>query len=349
MRLLRLRLLLLLLLLPPLLLLLLMLSWQRRGLAVPPPPPPPPPPPQPPRPHDGRREAFVTLVSSESYLLGARVLGARLRAMARDGGWRARDLLLLTTVDLDAETRGIMQAEGWRVATVEPVANPFAQPGDVKANRVFTKLRIWERRPDWPAYDRLLYLDVDVLPVDAAAVDALFGCAGSFCATPSSSHEVHFGAMNTGVIVLQPSAPVFAELELARHGITGSYNRGDQGFLNVFFGTYCKGQATLQLAAGSRTPCEALAASPGPPIDWHTFGAQSRPQYAKLLSTEWAPAAEQRANQTAAYMNTLASCDPAQQLHLCEYSSSRPATCHVIAECWMKFSNNGAAPTWLAG
>lgn len=251
--------------------------------------------------------------------LGARVLGARLRAMAQAGGWRPRDLLLLTTCDLDTETRDILQAEGWRVARVEPMSNPFAGIGDTKAKRVFTKLRIWEPRKEWPVYDRLVYLDIDVLPMEAAAVDAMFGCAGSFCATPSSSREVEFGAINTGVIVLQPSAEVFAELELARHGIKGSYNRGDQGFLNVFFGEYCKQPLELRTASAAPEPCKALAKSRHRmPIKWNYFGPDSRPDFNRNFD-EWAPGERVNGSQ---YMNTLTDCHPEAQIQLCEYCMS---------------------------
>ena len=31
----------------------------------------------------------------------------------------------------------------------------------------------------WQTYNRLVYLDIDVLPVDEAAVNAMFDCAGA--------------------------------------------------------------------------------------------------------------------------------------------------------------------------
>ena len=242
-----------------------------------------------PAPPAARREAYVTLVSSRSYLLGARVLGDRLRRLSLSEREPRRELLLLAAEGvLDAEGRSALLSEGWRVVTVPAIPNPYAKPGDVKAARVFSKLHIWENASAtlWRAYDRMVYLDVDVLPVGEPA--PLFGCAGAMCATPSSLPEQKYGAINTGVIVLQPSAAIFAQLDAARHGVTASYNRGDQGFLNVFFGEWCLRTDRRPLLRQAEAAPDCLTAYTPP--RWQRLGADDRPNYTKVLPL-WSPAA----------------------------------------------------------
>jgi hypothetical protein len=234
-----------------------------------------------------RREAYVTLVSSRSYLLGARVLGDRLRRLSRSTLEPRRELLLLATEGvLDAEGFSALLSEGWRVVTVPAIPNPYAKAGDFKAAHVFSKLHIWENGTLWRAYDRMVYLDVDVLPV--VEPGALFGCAGAMCATPSSLPEQKYGVINTGVLVVQPSTAIFAQLDAASHGVTASYNRGDQGFLNVFFGEWCL--RTDRLVQMRQAEADPDCLTTYTHARWEGLGANDRPNYTRILPV-WPPAA----------------------------------------------------------
>jgi hypothetical protein len=71
-----------------------------------------------------------------------------------------------------------------------------------------------------------VYLDADTLALQNC--DDLFLCDG-LCA--AMRHSERF---NTGVLVLRPSAALFAEM-MDRIQTTPSYTGGDQGFLNSFF------------------------------------------------------------------------------------------------------------------
>ncbi|CAE8633328.1 unnamed protein product [Polarella glacialis] len=87
-------------------------------------------------------------------------------------------------------------------------------------------------------FERLLFMDIDVFPVSSPA--ALLGCRGAVCAPTAASEWRNEGVViNTGVMVVEPGAVVSEQLGKASREITGSYNKGDQGFLNLFFVEWC--------------------------------------------------------------------------------------------------------------
>ena len=77
-----------------------------------------------------------------------------------------------------------------------------------------------------PTRHTVVFLDADTLVLRNS--DDLFLCDG-FCA--AMRHSERF---NSGVVTLQPSAALFAEM-MDRIKTTPSYDGGDQGFLNSFF------------------------------------------------------------------------------------------------------------------
>jgi len=168
-----------------------------------------------------QKHAYVTvLTTGDNYLDGVLVLGKSL-----DASGSTKDRLVLCTSDVSESARQRLRDRGWKVTEVEPIANP--SPENVLYPRfanVFTKLRVWQV----PGYDRLVYLDADTLILKN--VDDLFE-RHTFAAGPDFFLPDRF---NSGVMVLDPSEKTFASM-MDRLASVGSYDGGDQGFLNIYF------------------------------------------------------------------------------------------------------------------
>jgi len=91
-----------------------------------------------------------------------------------------------------------------------------------------TKLNLWSL----VQFSRVLYLDADTLVL--ASLDHLFALPSSieFAASPELGFPDCF---NSGFMLLRPDADVFAELR-REAATTESFDGGDQGLLNAFWG-----------------------------------------------------------------------------------------------------------------
>ena len=167
---------------------------------------------------DGRRCAYVTLVSG-NYHHGARALAGSLR--------RVTDVPLLALATHDAD-HAALAASDIHVIDVPEIRNPHtARRSQQRFAHTYTKLNVF--RLDF--LDRVVYLDSDT--VVRKNIDELFSGDG-FAAAPdagfdrSDPHE-----FNSGVLVLEPSHALFAEM-MDAVATTPSRDGGDQGFLNAF-------------------------------------------------------------------------------------------------------------------
>jgi glycogenin len=186
-------------------------------------------------------KAYVTMLcNGDGYVTGAEVLG---KSLVASGSKVPR--LAMVTSDVTAEGRARLEAQGWEIRDVEPIANPT--PGALLAfsrfAMVYTKLRAWELTD----LTRLVLLDADTLVLKN--VDDLFDRPG-FAAAPDFFLPDRF---NSGVMVLQPSKETFARMVGALSD-SPSYDGGDQGFLNTFFSDWYAMPAAHRLPAGYNLP-----------------------------------------------------------------------------------------------
>jgi hypothetical protein len=169
---------------------------------------------------DGRKCAFVTMVSSEPYIHGALALANSLAKVGRV------PLIALVTEGVDASR--LVQA-GVFTAKVDVIGNPHLSKGRRVQPRfatVFTKLHVWRLA----FLDRMVYLDADTLVLKN--IDQLFAMDG-FAAARDWGLRLEPG-FNSGVFVTAPSASVFEAMVVALDSLD-SADGGDQGFLNSFF------------------------------------------------------------------------------------------------------------------
>jgi alpha-N-acetylglucosamine transferase len=166
------------------------------------------------------RAYVTTLCNGDGYLPGVEALGKSLEA---SGSTKSK--VVLVTADITHPARERLVRLGWELRDIEPIANPAADrllfP---RFASVFAKLRAWELTD----LERVVLLDADTLVLQN--VDDLFERRG-FAAGPDFFLPDHF---NSGVMVLEPSADTFARM-LDALAVAGTYDGGDQGFLNTFY------------------------------------------------------------------------------------------------------------------
>lgn len=183
------------------------------------------------------RQAYVTTLSGgDAYLPGVEALG---RSLAATGTTIPR--VALITDDVSEEARAQLTEQGWQLRVIEPVASPDPKATQIypRFAKTFTKLRAYGLND----FDKIVLLDADTVVL--RNVDDLFA-RPSFSAAPDFFLPDRF---NSGVMVIEPSPALFARLEQALYG-SGSYDGGDQGFLNEFFPTWYEGPPAHRLRAG---------------------------------------------------------------------------------------------------
>ncbi|KAH8099255.1 glycosyltransferase family 8 protein [Cristinia sonorae] len=178
--------------------------------------------------------AFVTLVSSDSYLPGALALVAALKELHPTPPSPPevvfQTVCLVTPETVDVSSIKLLRKNFDLVVGVEIIEQLDVKGlqllGRLDLNSVLTKLHIFRLTQ----YSKLIFLDADVLPV--RPLSHLFNLQHEFSAVPDVGWPDIF---NSGVMVLSPSEKKFEELvELLK--TRGSWDGGDQGLLNEWRG-----------------------------------------------------------------------------------------------------------------
>ncbi|XP_047327626.1 inositol phosphorylceramide glucuronosyltransferase 1-like isoform X2 [Impatiens glandulifera] len=164
-------------------------------------------------------KAYVTLLYGDEFLLGVRVLGKSIR----DTG-STKDMVALVSDGVSDNAKNLLKGDDWIVEPISLLANP----NKVRPQRfwgVYTKLKIF----NMTNYKKVVYLDADTIVVKS--IEDLFKC-GKFCANLKHSER-----LNSGVMVVEPSAAVFGDM-MSKVNTLHSYTGGDQGFLNSYYNDF---------------------------------------------------------------------------------------------------------------
>ncbi|CCA67685.1 related to glycogenin-2 beta [Serendipita indica DSM 11827] len=178
--------------------------------------------------------AFVTLISSDSYLPGALVLAASLKdvhpspAVAPEVDFKTVCLVTPETVDV-ASIKALRKAFdiviGVEILEAEN-ATGLKLLGRPDLNTVLTKLHVFRLTE----FSKIIFLDADILPLKP--ISHLFLTPHEFSACPDIGWPDIF---NSGLMVLEPGEDKFNELtELVKS--KGSWDGADQGLLNEWRG-----------------------------------------------------------------------------------------------------------------
>jgi alpha-N-acetylglucosamine transferase len=168
------------------------------------------------------KTAFVTLLcGGDGYVPGVEALGQSIKATGTSS-----PRVVMATSDVSRAAREKLEAQGWALRDVEPIANP-RPPADLLMPRfqnVYTKLRAWQL----VEFDKVVFLDADTIVLKP--IDELFE-RPSIAAAPDFFLPDRF---SSGVMVLDPSEDTLARM-LEALPEAHTYDGGDQGFLNSFF------------------------------------------------------------------------------------------------------------------
>eukprot|EP00158_Paraphelidium_tribonemae_P002883 Partr_v1_DN25753_c0_g1_i1_m74639 putative glycogenin len=168
-------------------------------------------------------EAFVTLLTSDNYAVGALVLAHSLRDHST-----TKQLAVIVSESVSQNVRDQLKAVFDHVIPVESIASTSRENlralGRPELLFTYTKLQVW----NLTQFRKVVFLDADTLVV--SNVDDLFAHE-ELSACPDMGWPDCF---NSGVFVATPSAETFGKL-MAFAASEGSFDGGDQGILNDFF------------------------------------------------------------------------------------------------------------------
>ncbi|RDB28668.1 Glycogenin-1 [Hypsizygus marmoreus] len=208
--------------------------------------------------------AFVTLVSSDSYLPGALAVAGALKDVhpspALPPEVPFQTACLVTPETVDVSTIKHLRKAFDIVIGVEVIGQEdetgLTLLGRLDLKTVLTKLHIFRLTQ----FSKIIFLDADVLPI--RPLSHLFSLPHEFSASPDVGWPDIF---NSGVLVLSPGEDKFTQLtDLLKS--KGSWDGGDQGLLNEW-----RGQNWNRLSfTYNTTPTAAYTYAPA----YERFGSQ---------------------------------------------------------------------------
>ncbi|KAG6817756.1 hypothetical protein H0H87_004547 [Tephrocybe sp. NHM501043] len=178
--------------------------------------------------------AFVTLISSDSYLPGALALAGALKDVHPSPVVLPevdfQTVCLVTPETVDVSTIKLLRRAFDIVIGVETILQQneagLVLLGRLDLNTVLTKLHVFRLTQ----FSKIIFLDADILPI--RPLSHLFTLPHEFSASPDVGWPDIF---NSGMMVLTPGEDKFKELTELLHS-KGSWDGGDQGLLNEWRG-----------------------------------------------------------------------------------------------------------------
>lgn len=183
-----------------------------------------------------KNEAYVTLVTSDSYVVGAGVLARSLQS----SGTNRTIWCLAASKQLSRNSLDILKTVFDGVTEVDCIdsgdTKNLALLGRPELGPTFTKLHLWRLTQ----FKKVVFLDADTLVIKN--IDDLFE-REEFSACADSGWPDCF---NSGVFVASPSEETFKSLcdSAVREG---SFDGGDQGLLNSHFSDWSTGPSSRRI------------------------------------------------------------------------------------------------------
>jgi len=187
---------------------------------------------------------YCTLVTNDAYVIAALVLAKSLRNTKT-----THQLTVIVTPDDMSSDSMTRLADAFDavipVAAISGISQKnLTMIGRPDLHATLTKLQLWSLTH----YSRVLYLDADTLVLQN--LDHLFDSLPTsidFAAAPELGYPDCF---NAGLMFLTPDRATHEEL-LAFAASHESYDGGDQGLLNVFFGDGTRGHPLKEVLSSS--------------------------------------------------------------------------------------------------
>ncbi|KAJ3408112.1 hypothetical protein HDV05_005145 [Chytridiales sp. JEL 0842] len=185
------------------------------------------------------RYAFVTLVTSDTYLPGALALAHSLRSNKTPYPLIVlcppNELHHSTTQKLYRAFDKVLYVDILKSGAAQGDAENLELLGRPELDITFTKLHAFNPAVVGP-YERIAFLDADTFVL--RNVDNLFNFLDEESAVFAAAPDVGWpDIFNSGVFVAKPGKEVYEEL-VKEAAAKGSFDGGDQGLLNSFFSSW---------------------------------------------------------------------------------------------------------------
>lgn len=187
--------------------------------------------------------AVFTLLYSSEYLPGCLLLGKVLRKLLRDGGYDNIETgVLIDTKGFQENELSLIKSIYDVLLPIEPIESDMKRKLSESLKRpelgkTFSKIYLWALTQ----YDKVLYMDSDMLPIQEDAESSVIDLlsldfeTGKVLASPDSGFPDIF---NSGLMLFHPSYDDFLNLLSASQTASAtdaSFDGADQGLLNQFF------------------------------------------------------------------------------------------------------------------
>jgi len=174
---------------------------------------------------------YISYVCSDNFVPGIIALYNSLRA----SGCR-EDFLVLVTEDVSNESREVLLSKKLNIIDAEKIYYQGRHKDQIldrygkkdESWKMFTKLNIWKQTN----YDKLIYLDADVIVLDN--IDELFDI-DELGAVLGGSQGLNYIGIEAGVLVVSPNLDTYNILIEALESDDYSIKMSDQSFLNDYF------------------------------------------------------------------------------------------------------------------
>lgn len=176
--------------------------------------------------------AYITLLSSRSYLKGVLVLNQSLKR----AGCNRFPFICVCSSNLDEDLFNILREEGIRTISLsDSVVNkdrfPLLFEKEHHWQRTFDKLQIW----GLTEFDKLVFLDSDMIVM--ANIDHLFDCPNLSAVEDQDCDPLKYKGLNSGLMVIEPNKSILENLiktipqTIEQRGA----HIGDQDVIQIFF------------------------------------------------------------------------------------------------------------------
>ncbi|KAF9432514.1 hypothetical protein BGZ76_010686 [Entomortierella beljakovae] len=192
-------------------------------------------------------EAYITLLTNNNYASGALVLGYSLRAAQTK-----KSLAILITANVSRQIRDRLAEVYDSIIEIGEIDSHSTKNlellGRPELGITLTKIHVFNQTQ----YSKLVFLDADTLVL--RNIDELFDTAANgsiddedrntrFAAAPDAGWPDCF---NSGVFVCKPKYEDYTGL-IEMSGTQGTFDGGDQGLLNSYFGGWSRGHPNNRL------------------------------------------------------------------------------------------------------
>jgi glycogenin glucosyltransferase len=186
--------------------------------------------------------SFVTLVSTDEYLIGALALNESLKKVGS-----TYPLTVMLSLNVDEKFERVLRNYDLnyvRLTSAIEVVNSNKDAEYVHWSNTFDKLFVFELTQ----FDKIVFLDSDMMVVNN--IDHLFHKKNASAVVSDRIHDQFCCELNSGLLVIEPVNGILNRMsELIQVASSKLKNFGDQDIIRLYFGDW-KEQKDLELDPG---------------------------------------------------------------------------------------------------